>query len=145
MNDDLEVIERIESVENTQETPPKDIDNQDKIDVVAVISGQEVVEIPKDLYIPPDALEVILEAFEGPLDLLLYLIRKQDLDILNIPIADITKQYLRYIKLFLAETDGSVTLHTEMESKETFLSYAEDKSQGFSKIITDYVFPPMEE
>jgi len=53
--------------------------------------------------------------------------------------------YLRYIKLFLAETDGSVTLHTEMESKETFLSYAEDKSQGFSKIITDYVFPPMEE
>jgi segregation and condensation protein A len=55
--------------------------------------------VPKDLYIPPDALEVILEAFEGPLDLLLYLIRRQNLDILDIPIAEITRQYIGYIDL----------------------------------------------
>ncbi|MBP9722859.1 MAG: segregation/condensation protein A [Gammaproteobacteria bacterium] len=61
-----------------------------------------MMEVPKDLYIPPHALEVILEAFEGPLDLLLYLIRKQDLDILNIPVAEITHQYLQYIKLMEA-------------------------------------------
>ena len=59
--------------------------------------GQPVLEIPKDLYIPPDALEVILEAFEGPLDLLLYLIRKQNFNILDIPLADVTRQYLAYV------------------------------------------------
>src|SRR6201996_2211745 len=66
---------------------------------LAVVRGQPVLEIPQDLYIPPDALEAILEAFEGPLDLLLYLIRRQNLDILDIPIADITKQYVDYIDL----------------------------------------------
>lgn len=71
-------------------------------DIIAIVAGKAMLQIPKDLYIPPDALEVILEAFEGPLDLLLYLIRKQDLDILNIPIADITRQYLQYIKLMEA-------------------------------------------
>jgi segregation and condensation protein A len=55
------------------------------------------LQIPQDLYIPPDALEVILEAFEGPLDLLLYLIRRQNLDILDIPVAEITRQYMDYI------------------------------------------------
>ena len=55
--------------------------------------------MPRDLYIPPDALEVFLEAFEGPLDLLLYLIRRQNLDILDIPIAEITRQYMQYIEL----------------------------------------------
>ncbi|GAB2518909.1 segregation and condensation protein A [Lysobacter humi (ex Lee et al. 2017)] len=64
---------------------------------LAVVHGQPVLQIPQDLYIPPDALEVILEAFEGPLDLLLYLIRRQNLDILDIPVADITKQYVVYI------------------------------------------------
>jgi segregation and condensation protein A len=64
----------------------------------AVVEGQPVVELPKDLYIPPQALEVFLEAFEGPLDLLLYLIRRQNLDILDIPIAEITRQYTRYIE-----------------------------------------------
>ncbi|MGY4516349.1 segregation and condensation protein A [Lysobacter sp. HA18] len=64
---------------------------------LAVVHGQPVLQIPQDLYIPPDALEVILEAFEGPLDLLLYLIRRQNLDILDIPVADITKQYVEYI------------------------------------------------
>ena len=65
----------------------------------AVVQGKELTILPKDLYIPPDALEVILEAFEGPLDLLLYLIRRQNLDILEIDVAEITKQYLGYIEL----------------------------------------------
>jgi len=60
----------------------------------AIVRGEAVTAMPLDLYIPPDALEVILETFEGPLDLLLYLIRKQNLDILDIPIAEITRQYL---------------------------------------------------
>jgi segregation and condensation protein A len=64
---------------------------------LAVFKGQPVLQMPQDLYIPPDALEVILEAFEGPLDLLLYLIRRQNLDILDIPIAEITRQYVDYI------------------------------------------------
>jgi len=63
----------------------------------AVVQGQPYTQLPKDLYIPPDALEVFLEAFEGPLDLLLYLIRRQNLDILDIPIAEITRQYMKYI------------------------------------------------
>ena len=66
---------------------------------LATVLGQPVLEIPKDLYIPPDALEVILDAFEGPLDLLLYLIRRQNLDILDIPVAEITRQYVRYIEV----------------------------------------------
>ena len=65
----------------------------------AVVDGEPVTELPRDLYIPPDALQVFLEAFEGPLDLLLYLIRKQNLDILDIPIAEITRQYMQYIEL----------------------------------------------
>ncbi len=65
----------------------------------AVVQGSPVTQLPLDLYIPPDALEVILEAFEGPLDLLLYLIRKQNLDILDIQVYEITKQYMEYIEL----------------------------------------------
>jgi len=65
----------------------------------AVIQGEPLALFPEDLYIPPDALEVFLEAFEGPLDLLLYLIKRQNLDILDIPIANITKQYMTYIDL----------------------------------------------
>ena len=65
----------------------------------AIVMGAPVTELPKDLYIPPDALEVFLEAFEGPLDLLLYLIKRQNIDILDIPIARITEQYMRYIEL----------------------------------------------
>ncbi|HEX5314580.1 MAG TPA: ScpA family protein [Gammaproteobacteria bacterium] len=63
----------------------------------AVVQGEPLTSLPRDLYIPPDALEVILESFEGPLDLLLYLIRRQNLDILDIPIAEITRQYMNYI------------------------------------------------
>ena len=66
---------------------------------LARVRGEPVLQLPLDLYIPPDALEVFLDAFEGPLDLLLYLIKRQNLDILNIPIADITAQYMQYIAL----------------------------------------------
>jgi segregation and condensation protein A len=65
----------------------------------AVVNGASITELPRDLYIPPQALEIFLEAFEGPLDLLLYLIRRQNVDILDIPIAEITRQYTRYIEL----------------------------------------------
>ncbi len=66
---------------------------------LAIVRGQAMMQMPQDLYIPPDALEVILETFEGPLDLLLYLIRKQNLEILDIPIAEITRQYMEYVEL----------------------------------------------
>lgn len=66
---------------------------------VPLVYGQAFTELPQDLYIPPDALEVFLEAFEGPLDLLLYLIRKQNIDILDIPVAEITRQYMGYVEL----------------------------------------------
>lgn len=64
---------------------------------LAMVSGKPLVEVPKDLYIPPDALAVFLEAFEGPLDLLLYLIRRQNMDILDIDVSEITRQYMDYI------------------------------------------------
>ncbi|MDD3519394.1 MAG: ScpA family protein [Chromatiales bacterium] len=65
----------------------------------AIVRGEPLTTPPKDLYIPPDALEIFLEAFEGPLDLLLYLIKRQNLDVLDIPIAEITRQYMSYIEL----------------------------------------------
>ncbi len=65
----------------------------------AMVNGEPITQLPRDLYIPPQALEVFLEAFEGPLDLLLYLIRRQNLDILDIPLAEITRQYMSYIEL----------------------------------------------
>lgn len=71
----------------------------DQIQPIAVCYGQDILELPKDLYIPPDALEVFLEAFAGPLDFLLYLIKRQNMDILDIPIAKITAQYIEYIEL----------------------------------------------
>ena len=64
----------------------------------AKIKGERFTELPKDLYIPSDALEIYLEAFEGPLDLLLYLIRKHNLDILDIPMAELTRQYMQYVE-----------------------------------------------
>jgi segregation and condensation protein A len=66
---------------------------------LALVYGEAFTQMPQDLYIPPDALEVFLEAFEGPLDLLLYLIRKQNIDILDIPVAEITRQYMGYVEL----------------------------------------------
>jgi segregation and condensation protein A len=75
-----------------------DIQHQEELPL-AVVHGRALESLPKDLYIPPQALEVILEAFEGPLDLLLYLIRKENLNIVDIPIADVTRQYVIYIEL----------------------------------------------
>ena len=82
----------------------KDIDNQinqpQQVEMpFAVVDGESITELPSDLYIPPVALKVFLDTFEGPLDLLLYLIRKQNLNILDVPIADITDQYVNYINL----------------------------------------------
>lgn len=68
-------------------------------DWFALVRGEPMRELPNDLYIPPDALEVVLDAFEGPLDLLLYLIKRHNLDILDIPIAEITRQYMVYVEL----------------------------------------------
>ncbi len=68
----------------------------------AIVAGKPVTEMPKDLYIPPEALEVFLEAFEGPLDLLLYLIRRQNIDILEINVRDITEQYMQYVNMMSA-------------------------------------------
>jgi segregation and condensation protein A len=76
------------------ENPPEQVEMP-----FAVVNGEPISQLPRDLYIPPQALEVFLEAFEGPLDLLLYLIRRQNLDILDIPLAEITRQYMRYIEL----------------------------------------------
>ena len=70
-----------------------------KPEIRAIVDGKELTQVPDDLFIPPDALEVLLDSFSGPLDLLLYLIRKQNIDILDIPIMSITKQYLQYIQL----------------------------------------------
>lgn len=69
------------------------------IPVVAVVAGKPLTELPTDLFIPPDALEVLLDSFSGPLDLLLYLIRQQNIDIFDIPMAVITQQYMQYIEL----------------------------------------------
>ena len=76
----------------------------------AVVQGKVLTELPKDLYIPPDALEVFLEAFEGPLDLLLYLIKRQNLDILEINVAEITGHYIQYVELMDA-------LHFELKAE----------------------------
>lgn len=79
-------------------SPERDLPQQDEMPF-AVVQGKALSVLPRDLYIPPDALEIILEAFEGPMDLLLYLIRRQNLDILEIDVAEITRQYMGYIQL----------------------------------------------
>jgi len=88
-----------EHASNDEGSPPFAAPPRQQEIPLAVVRGEPVLEIPQDLYIPPDALEVILDAFEGPLDLLLYLIRRQNLDILDIPIAEITRQYVDYIEM----------------------------------------------
>lgn len=84
-------------VNNPQETPA--IQQEFPF---ALVEGKPFTSLPQDLYIPPDALEVILEAFEGPLDLLLYLIRRQNMDIINVDVSEITRQYMEYIELMHA-------------------------------------------
>ncbi len=83
---------------STGETPLVEQPRQDEMPF-AIVQGEPYLKLPDDLYIPPDALEIFLDAFEGPLDLLLYLIRRQNLDILDIPIADVTRQYMEYVEL----------------------------------------------
>ncbi|MCZ7597620.1 MAG: segregation/condensation protein A [Gammaproteobacteria bacterium] len=78
------------------DAPPDDGDEDPRR---AIVRGEVFTRWPQDLFIPPDALEVILESFQGPLDLLLYLIRKNNLDILDIPVAEITRQYVEYVEL----------------------------------------------
>jgi segregation and condensation protein A len=95
MKPDLKLVPDTGSELNVEVPPPP----QQTEMPFAVVAGEPVTELPRDLYIPPDALQVFLEAFEGPLDLLLYLIRRQNLDILDIPIAEITRQYMKYIEV----------------------------------------------
>ncbi|HEY4646178.1 MAG TPA: ScpA family protein [Steroidobacteraceae bacterium] len=94
MKPDLRVVESSPPVPPPAAPPPEQAEMP-----FAVVDGEALTELPRDLYIPPQALEVFLEAFEGPLDLLLYLIRRQNLNILDIPIAEITRQYMQYIEL----------------------------------------------
>jgi segregation and condensation protein A len=88
----------MESSQNKQQAEIPTDGPQEQI-AFAVVQGQPLTQLPQDLYIPPEALEVILEVFEGPLDLLLYLIRRQNLNILDIPIAEITRQYIEYVEM----------------------------------------------
>ena len=83
--------------ESTDQAAPESQDATPEQSPLALVSGKPVVDLPKDLYIPPDALAVFLEAFEGPLDLLLYLIRRQNMNILDIDVSEITRQYMDYI------------------------------------------------
>jgi len=83
---------------DVEDAAPADEPRQEEMPF-AVVEGVAITELPRDLYIPPNALEVFLEAFEGPLDLLLYLIKRQNLNILDIPIAEITRQYMEYVDL----------------------------------------------
>lgn len=76
-----------------------EVELENKPEIKAIVDGKELTQVPDDLFIPPDALEVLLDSFSGPLDLLLYLIRKQNIDILDIPMVSITRQYLQYIQL----------------------------------------------
>ena len=82
-----------------EQAAPSDAAGEPRQLSFALVYGEALTELPQDLYIPPDALEVFLEAFEGPHDLLLYLIRKQNIDILDIPVAEITRQYMGYVEL----------------------------------------------
>jgi segregation and condensation protein A len=92
---DLKIV-----VSNAPAAPPPPEAAPEQVEMpFAVVNGEPISQLPHDLYIPPQALEVFLEAFEGPLDLLLYLIRRQNLDILDIPLAEITRQYMQYIEL----------------------------------------------
>lgn len=97
-----DAAERATDASGTQVAPEGLTAAENRGRVVAIVRGQALTKLPADLYIPPDALAVILETFEGPLDLLLYLIRRQNLDILEISVSAVTDQYMRYIELMTA-------------------------------------------
>lgn len=107
-------------------------ETKDNIIPLATVRGEAILDLPKDLYIPPDAMKVFLEAFEGPLDFLLYLIRKQNIDILDIPIASVTKQYIQYIDLM-----GSLSLELAAEYLVMAAILAEIKSRMLLPRIVD--------
>lgn len=103
----------------------------------AIVEGEPLTQLPMDLYIPPHALEVILDAFEGPLDLLLYLIKRQNIDILNIPIAKITHQYMQYIEVMrelqlelAAEYLVMAAMLAEIKSRMLLPRPAEQEEEG---------------
>lgn len=96
MSSEAQEAEPVEDA--TPEAPPAEAAPHDPLERIRV-RGEPLAQLPEDLYIPPDALEIFLDAFEGPLDLLLYLIRRQNLDILDIPIVQVTRQYMEYIDL----------------------------------------------
>ena len=114
------------------------VETVDKVEAVAArIRGEDLLTLPEDLYIPPDALEVVLEAFEGPLDLLLYLIRKQNLDILDIPVLKIAQQYIQYIELMqemrfelAAEYLLMATMLAEIKSRMLLPRQSEEEDEG---------------
>jgi len=120
------------------ETPPPTEQAPEQTEMpFAYVQGEAVTTLPKDLYIPPDALEVFLEAFEGPLDLLLYLIRRQNLDILDIPIAEITRQYMEYIELMqdmrlelAAEYLVMAAMLAEIKSRMLLPRHVEEEEEG---------------
>jgi len=100
-NETLAVAEATPDAAEALENQPQQHPAQGEMPF-AMVQGEAITTLPKDLYIPPEALEVFLEAFEGPLDLLLYLIRRQNLDVLDIPIAEITRQYMEYVEMMKA-------------------------------------------
>ena len=93
-HDDAEIVDAEPEAEADKPNAPQQAEMP-----FAIVQGEKVTQLPQDLYIPPHALEVFLDAFEGPLDLLLYLIRRQNLDVLDIPIAEITAQYMEYVEV----------------------------------------------
>jgi segregation and condensation protein A len=95
----LAAIAEVQAGLRDEAAPATEAPTQQQEMPFALVYGKAFTKLPEDLYIPPDALEVFLEAFEGPLDLLLYLIRRQNLDILDIPVAEITHQYIKYVEM----------------------------------------------
>lgn len=87
------------SAEDQGENQKQELEKSGSVDAIAKVKGAVLSSFPRDLYIPPDALEIFLEAFEGPMDLLLYLIKRNNLDILDMPVAEITSQYMQYIEM----------------------------------------------
>jgi segregation and condensation protein A len=149
MSDTSEAMQSEESAQplsdapqlESEDTSTRDAQSTDELTVqenlpLAKVGGQPVTEIPQDLFIPPEALEVFLDAFEGPLDLLLYLIRKQNIDILDINISDITAQYMEYVELMkttrfelAAEYLVMAAMLAEIKSRSLLPRHNEDEEE----------------
>lgn len=132
---DMETEDSKSANENTLGAIPGTGESQGEMPF-AVVEGKPMTQLPLDLYIPPDALEVILEAFEGPLDLLLYLIKRQNLDILSIKVAEITRQYMEYVNLMqdlqfelAAEYLVMAAMLAEIKSRMLLPRHTEDEDE----------------